>query len=83
MKLCLLTENVNIECKKCLLKGYNPLNINSGSHSFSNLFSTYSLSSFLKTQETYGFLPKLLFVSWVFFFGLNSEKGPRIKPHQR
>ena len=46
----------------CLLKGHNPLGINSSLHSFGNLFSTSFLSYFLETQETYGFSPKLLFI---------------------
>ena len=50
MKRCLLNEIVPIDrkcaywIKICLLKGYNPLNINSGSYSFDNLFSTSFLS---------------------------------------
>ena len=42
--------------------GHNHLGINSGSYSFGNFFSTSSLSSFLKTQETCGFSSKLLFI---------------------
>ena len=48
--------------KMYLLKGHNLLGINSGSYSFSNFSLTFSLSSFLEIQETYGFSPKLLFV---------------------
>ena len=48
--------------KPCLLKGHNPLGINSGSYSFDNFFPTSFLSSFLEVKETYGSSPKLLFV---------------------
>ena len=55
-----INENVSNErngaywMKMCLLKGHNPLGINSGSYSFSNYFSTSSLLSFLEIQETCG-----------------------------
>ena len=67
--MCLLNKNVHIDwkdaywMKMCLLKGHNPLGINSGSYSFVNFFSTSSFSSFLETQETCGSSLKLLFVS--------------------
>ena len=47
----------------CLLKGHNPLGINSSSYSFDNFFLTSSLSFFLETQKTYEFSQKLLFVN--------------------
>ena len=50
----------------CMLKDHNLLGINNGSYSFSNFFSISHLSSFLETQETYGYSPKLLAVSRVF-----------------
>ena len=48
--------------KMCLLKGHNPLSINSSLYSFDNLFSISFLSSFLETQETYRSSSKLLFI---------------------
>ena len=48
--------------KMCLLKGHNPLSINSSLYSFDNLFSTSFLSSFLETQETCRSSLKLLFI---------------------
>ena len=53
--------------KMCLLKSHNPLDINNGSYSLGNFFSTPSHSSFLKTQEICEYSLKLLFVSWVCF----------------
>ena len=52
-----------------MLRGHNPLGINSSSYSFDNFFFTSSLSFFLETQETCGYSPKLLFVS-----GLKKKK---------
>ena len=66
--MCLLNEyaSIDLKCaywmKMCILNGQNHLGINSDSYSFDNLFSTSSFSSFLKTQKTCGFSPKLLFV---------------------
>ena len=51
-----------------MLKGHNPLDINSSSYSFNNFFSISSLLFFLEIQETCGYSPKLLFISRVFFF---------------
>ena len=48
--------------KMCLLKGHNPLSINSSLYSFDNLFSTSFLSSFLEAQETCWSSSKLLFI---------------------
>ena len=57
----------------------NYLDINSSSYLFGNFFSTYSLLSFLETQEIYGSSSKLLFVSWFlnffYFLLLNSERS--------
>ena len=52
-----------------MLRGHNPLGINSSSYSFDNFFFTSSLSFFLETQETCGYSPKLLFLS-----GLKKKK---------
>ena len=65
LKMCLFIENVSIkwkyafQLKWCILKGHNSLSINSGSYSFGNFFSTFSLSSFLKTQETCEFFSQI------------------------
>ena len=65
MKMCLLNENMRFDwngaywMKMCLLKGHNPLVINSSSYSFGNFFPTFSLSSFLKIQETYEFFSQI------------------------
>ena len=48
--------------KMCLLKGHNPLSINSSVYSFDNLVSTSFLSSFLEAQETCWSSSKLLFI---------------------
>ena len=53
--------------KMCLLKSHNHLGINSGLNLLSNFFSTSSISSFFKTQETDGLIVR---------------KGPEIKSHQ-
>ena len=53
--------------KMCLLKGYNLLDINNGSYSLGNFFSTPSHSFFKKTQKNCKYSIKLLFVSWVCF----------------
>ena len=68
MKMCLLNKNVSIDwkyaywMKMCILKSHKHFGMNSSSYSFGNFFSTSSFSSFLETQETYGFFSKLLFV---------------------
>ena len=62
-KMCILNKNVPIEkknvsidwkcaywMKMCILKTHNHLDMNSGSYSFGNFFSTSSLSSFLEIQ---------------------------------
>ena len=60
--MCLLNEKNIYWQKMCLLKGHNPLGINSDSYSFGNFFSTSSLSYFLEIQKNYGSSLKLLFV---------------------
>ena len=66
--MCLLNENMSIDqkctywMKMCLLKGHNPLSINSSVYSFDNLVSTSFLSSFLEAQETCWSSSKLLFI---------------------
>ena len=62
-----------------MLKGHNPLDINSSSYSFNNFFSTSSLLFFLEIQETCGYSPKLLFISRVFFFFFLLKKVERSK----
>ena len=58
-----------------MLKGHNPLDINSSSYSFNNFFSTSSLLFFLEIQETYGYSSKLLFISRVFFWLKKVERS--------
>ena len=65
LKMCLLNENMLFDwngaywMKMCLLNGHNSLGIDSGLYSFGNFFSTFPLSSFLKTQETYEFFSQI------------------------
>ena len=80
--MCLLNENVLIDwkyaywIKMCLLKGYNPLGINSGSYSFDKFFLTSFSFIFLKKTKNLWVFSKITICKSVFFFffGLNSEK---------
>ena len=78
--MCLLNENVpiNWKCaywiKMCLLKGYNPLGINSGSYSFDKFFLTSFSFIFLKKTKNLWVFSKITICKSVFFFWLNSEK---------
>ena len=59
----------------CLLKGYNPLGINSGSYSFDKFFLTsFSFIFLKKTKNLWVFSKITICKSVFFFFWLNSEK---------